>query len=167
MSSETQNGLKCDLAHNPEQKISRRDFLGLAALWTCITASTLSLIGLFKFPKPALLPDVSNIFKIGRPEDIPLGSETIIEDKKVLVRRDSEGIAAISLICTHLGCIVSKTNTGGFSCPCHGSKFSKKGNVLGGPAPRELSWLEISQLPNGKLVVNASKRIPSGTKFVV
>lgn len=160
------NNPKCNLKINPEKEITRRDFLGLSAFWACVSAWVLATIGLLKFPSPALLPDVSNIFKIGKPEDIPVGTQKIIEEKKVLIVRDTEGISAISLICTHLGCIVSKEEKG-FSCPCHGSKFDAKGNVLAGPAPSALSWLEVSQVPGGKLVVNAGKRVPKGTKFVV
>ncbi len=151
---------------NSNKKITRRDFLGLSALWTCLAAWFFTFLGLLKFPKPALLPDVSNVFKIGRPDDIPIDSEKIYDDKKVLIVRDNEGVSAVSLICTHLGCIVSKSKDG-FSCPCHGSKFDTNGDVIAGPAPRGLSWLEVSQLPSGKLVVNAGKRVPEGTKFVV
>jgi len=166
MSSSEQLGSKCDLVHNSDKEITRRDFLGLASLWTCVAAWILTTIGLLKFPKPALLPDVSNVFKIGKLEDIPIGTERIIEEKKVLIKRDEKGISAISLICTHLGCIVAQTDTG-FSCPCHGSKFDAKGKIKGGPAPKGLNWLEISQLPSGKLVVNAGKKVPAGTKFIV
>ena len=80
--------------------------------------------------------------------------------------RDREGIYAVSLICTHLGCIVSKTNKG-YACPCHGSKFDEQGSVTGGPAPKGLNWLEVSQLPSGKLIVNADKIVKVGKKFVV
>ena len=34
--------------------------------------------------------------------------------------RDREGVYAISMVCTHLGCIV-KPSTAGFDCPCHAS----------------------------------------------
>lgn len=166
MSADEKKGLACKLSIDPDKKISRRDFLRLSALWAFIAAWTLTLLGLLKFPMPALLPDVSNVFKIGKPEDIPIGTKKIIEDKKVRIVRDDEGIYAVSLICTHLGCIVSKTSKG-YQCPCHGSKFDEKGNVVGGPAPRGLSWLEVSQLPSGKLIVDIGKRVPAGTKFVV
>src|SRR3989338_544199 len=145
---------------DPGRKISRRDFLGISAMWSCLAAWGLTAIGLAKFPLPALLPDLSNVFKIGRLEDIPVGTEKIFEDKKVLVRRDEKGISAVSLVCTHLGCIVAKKDTGEFSCPCHGSKFDSQGNVIGGPAPKGLNWLEVSQLPSGKIVVDTGKTVP-------
>ena len=64
MSAQDQEGMKCDLKHNLDKKMSRRDFLGFSALWSCIAAWVLTFIGLGKFPLPALLPDVSNVFKI-------------------------------------------------------------------------------------------------------
>lgn len=164
--SVSHDGGACPLTNPAQKKISRRDFLGLSAMWSCAAAWILALLGLGKFPKPALLPDVSQTFKIGKPEDFPVGTVKIIEEKKVMVQRDGEGFSAISLVCTHLGCIVSKTEQG-FACPCHGSKFDEKGSVTGGPAPKALNWLEISQLPNGKLAVNAGKSVAAGTKFSV
>jgi len=153
----------CDLEKKP---ISRRDFLGIAAAWAAATSMTLALIGLLKVPMPALFPDISKTFKIGKPEDYPIGAEKIFKDKKVMVSRDKEGLYAISLICTHLGCIVSK-HAERFDCPCHGSKFDLQGKVKTGPAPKALPWLKVSQLPNGKLIVNAMKPVPIGTKIVI
>ena len=154
---------------SPENKlrsISRRDFLGMAASWAAAAAMGLASIGLIKFPMPALFPDISKLFRIGKAEDYPIGAEKVFEDKKFVVRRDTEGLYAISLICTHLGCVVSK-QANKFACPCHGSKFDAVGKVTVGPAPKPLPWLKIFQLPDGKLVVNAMKQVPMGTKFMI
>ena len=147
-----------------DKKMNRRDFLGLSAMAACMTAWAMTGIGLLKFPMPGLLPDISGKFKIGTPEDFPVGATKVFSDKNVTVFRDEKGLFAISLICTHLGCIVSKVSEG-FICPCHGSKYDENGTVVKGPAPRALDWFEINQLPSGKLVVDAGKRVPVGTKF--
>lgn len=149
-----------------EEPMSRRDFLGLLATWAAVSSLGLALIGLFKFPFPALFPDISKIFKIGKPEDFPIGAEKIYPEKKVIVKRDETGFYAISLICTHLGCIVSK-HADKFECPCHGSKFDLQGKVKSGPAPKSLTWFKIAQLPDGKLIVNAAKEVPTGTRLVI
>ena len=62
---------------------------------------------------------------------------------------DDKNLAVIVGICTHLGCSPSakmamkgdmgENWTGGFFCPCHGSKFDLAGRVLrGSPAPINL-----------------------------
>ena len=147
-----------------DKKMSRRDFLGLSAMAACVMAWAMTGIGLLKFPMPGLLPDLSGKFKIGTPEDFPVGTTKVFSDKNIIVFRDEKGLFAISLVCTHLGCIVSKASQG-FACPCHGSKYDGNGNVVKGPAPRALDWFEISQLPSGKLVVDAGKRVPVGMKY--
>jgi Rieske Fe-S protein len=56
------------------------------------------------------------------------------------VYRDPRGeVHAISARCTHLGCIVSwNPAETSWDCPCHGSRFSVDGDVLHGPAVRDL-----------------------------
>jgi len=44
-------------------------------------------------------------------------------------------------ICTHLGCIPNRDNTGqpgGYLCACHGSVYDASGRILRGPAPLNL-----------------------------
>lgn len=44
------------------------------------------------------------------------------------------------LECTHAGCLVDwQSSDNEFACPCHGSKFSKQGDVQNGPATVNLS----------------------------
>jgi Rieske Fe-S protein len=45
---------------------------------------------------------------------------------------------ALSPVCTHLGCRVRKARDG-FDCPCHGSRYDLRGQVVNGPAARNLA----------------------------
>jgi Rieske Fe-S protein len=59
--------------------------------------------------------------------------------------------------CRHLGCPVAWTpgtpsNPGKFNCPCHGSVYSKTGQVLGGPAPAPL-YKHSFTIQHGQLIV--------------
>ncbi len=146
--------------------ITRRGFLGLASLGVVILSSLTVLAGILRLIKPSVYYEESKKFKIGKPGNFPVGLVKSLEDQKVFIFSDANGLHAISKICTHLGCIVALTDSG-FQCPCHGSKYNRAGKVIAGPAPRPLAWLEISQSVDGTLVVDAAKEIKEGTFFKV
>jgi Rieske Fe-S protein len=56
------------------------------------------------------------------------------------VYRDLDGqLHAVSLRCTHLGCLVRfNAAEHSWDCPCHGSRFAPDGAVLEGPAVKAL-----------------------------
>jgi len=146
--------------------INRRDFLGIAGLMASAAALLGSGIAALRLPSPKALPERGSSFRIGPAEEFPEGSSEVIPQRNVLILSTSKGMAALSLVCTHLGCVVSPAPDG-FTCPCHGSRFDHLGEVTQGPAPRALHWLEVSRSANGMLVVDASKEVPPGTFHVV
>lgn len=146
--------------------VSRRDFLGLASLGAVILSGLTALGGILRFSKPNVHYEESMQFKIGTSDNYPVGLVKKLEDKKVYIFSNPEGLHAISSICTHLGCLVAITEAG-FQCPCHGSKYNRDGKVIAGPAPRDLPWLEISQRVDGSLMVNAAKEVKTGTFYKV
>lgn len=52
---------------------------------------------------------------------------------------------AISLTCTHQGCTVQQQTDGKFLCPCHGALYDTEGQVISGPAKRNLPRFQIAQ----------------------
>lgn len=146
--------------------IPRRDWLGLAGLWTSAIAVLGSIAGMAQLPKPRVTPEASSKHRIGSPSELAPGTEKIIPNINVRVISTTQGIAAMSLVCTHLGCIVQASGTG-YICPCHGSKFDPDGNVTGGPAPRPLQWLQISQAADGELVVDTSVEVKAGQLYQI
>ncbi|NET60685.1 MAG: FAD-dependent oxidoreductase [Symploca sp. SIO2E6] len=52
---------------------------------------------------------------------------------------------AISLTCTHQGCTVQRQADGKYLCPCHGAVYDSQGQVLAGPAKRNLPRFQIVQ----------------------
>lgn len=147
-----------------EKECPRRDFLADAAFWTTAGALGFATLGIARMPKPGVLPGKSAAVKIGPPGDYPVSSELArVPGLNLYVGHDADGFWAVSAICTHLGCIVAATPDG-FSCPCHGSRFSKQGRVMQGPAPSPLAWYEVALAPDGQLVVNTTRTVPVGTK---
>ena len=75
-------------------------------------------------------------------EEIPPGSGAVVRAglKKIAVYRDARGaLHQFSAVCPHLGCIVQWNPTErSWDCPCHGSRFDKRGEVINGPANRDL-----------------------------
>jgi cytochrome b6-f complex iron-sulfur subunit len=146
--------------------VSRRDFLGLASAGAVILSSLTVLAGMLRITKPDVHYEESQKFKIGKPESFPVGTIKKLEDKRVHIFSDENGLHAITSVCTHLGCLVALSDKG-FQCPCHGSKYDRDGRVTAGPAPRNLPWLEISESEDGTLVVDAAKEVKIGTTFTV
>lgn len=62
-----------------------------------------------------------------------------------LHRFEDGGFLAMSVKCTHLGCVVkANIETGGYNCPCHRSHFNSFGEVLMAPATRPLDLFAIT-----------------------
>ena len=74
--------------------------------------------------------------------ELSRGEGGIVErgGEKLAVYVDDGGeLHVMSARCTHLGCTVA-WNPGGhtFDCPCHGSRYAPTGQVMNGPAARQL-----------------------------
>lgn len=145
------------------EPVTRRDFLGMAALGSAIAAGLFALIGSLRLPKAAVLPSASKKFRVSLPDSLGPGEPFWPPNRSVVVVRDAEGVFAISTVCTHLGCIVKQSATG-FDCPCHGSQFAADGTVIRGPAPKPLAWLEVKSLGGGSYIVDEGKVVPPGTR---
>lgn len=63
-------------------------------------------------------------------------------EQNVALLVHKQTVAAVSLECTHLGCLLNVVDEG-FFCPCHGSEFGPLGEVYSGPATRSLPWHDI------------------------
>ena len=69
--------------------------------------------------------------------DIPTHGALVYKASRVAVIKEAGETYALSLACTHLGCTVAVTPRD-LVCPCHGSVFDRRGNVIRGPADRPL-----------------------------
>ena len=148
------------------EPVSRRKMLAWLTSMGLLGSGIVTVFSNLVFIKPRATYGQPNRFNIGTPEEYPPGTRIALGDQKVAIIREGDKMAAISITCTHLGCIVGVAETG-FACPCHGSRFDQDGNVTGGPAPKPLPWYELSLAPNGELEVDKGKQIDSGKWFNV
>jgi nitrite reductase/ring-hydroxylating ferredoxin subunit len=144
------------------EPMPRRDFLGLGALWAAGAALLSASVGMLRLPKAAVVSSPSKKFKVALPESLAAGQAFVPPGRSVAIFRDSEGVWAVSLVCTHLGCIV-KQNVAGFECPCHGSRYTKDGTVSKGPAPKALAWRKVVSA-GGTYLIDEDSTVAPGTK---
>lgn len=146
------------------EPLPRRDFLGSAALWSAGSALALAAVGMLRLPKAAVLPSLSKKFAVVLPESLVPGVPFIPAGKQVafFCSPGTGGVYAVSLVCTHLGCVVKQGNDG-FQCPCHGSLFDFDGKVLKGPAPSQLPWLKVTSKGESTFIVDAGQTVAPGT----
>lgn len=145
------------------EPMPRRDFLGLAAFFAASCSLAFAAIGMLRLPKASVLSSPPKKFRVALPESLQAGEPFVPPGRSVALFRDRDGVYAISMICTHLGCVV-KATPDGFECPCHGSRFGPDGSVLKGPAPAALAWRKVTPAGGGTYVVDEGEVIPQGTK---
>lgn len=100
------------------------------------------------------------IIEVGRVERFPINSVTaFVGGKFYLCRLEDAGFLAVSRKCTHLGCTVPwQDKEMRFACPCHGSAFDIRGEVINPPAPRALDIYHL-YIENNVVKVDTGKRI--------
>ena len=145
----------------------RRDFLGLASLWSAGVALAIGLFGALRLPVPAVFPESNSRVKLGPRQQFKDTSVIWFPDYRLWVYSDAGELYAISAICTHLGCTVATQEGGGFYCPCHGSRFAPSGAVIAGPAPRPLAHLALLLSPDGQVVVDQQQEVSPETRLKV
>ena len=133
-----------------EKKLSRRDFLKLARTALLTGSGLLALGGLVRFLSYQSQPPAPTEFDLGPASDYAQGSRTILPDLPALLVHGDNGFTALSLVCTHLGCTL-ESQSDGFACPCHGSRFDLLGKVKRGPASRPLVSLRVNIGLDGNL----------------
>jgi glycine/D-amino acid oxidase-like deaminating enzyme/nitrite reductase/ring-hydroxylating ferredoxin subunit len=73
------------------------------------------------------------------------GKIVTLDGQKIAASRDENGgLNACSPSCPHMGCFVKWNNSEkSWDCPCHGSRFNNKGEVIYGPAVKSLGKVTV------------------------
>jgi nitrite reductase/ring-hydroxylating ferredoxin subunit len=85
----------------------------------------------------------------------------------VCIGRDSKGIYAMTLTCTHMGCNIGTGTVSpqGLRCPCHGSTYDANGNVTGGPAPAPLQHFAVTADASGVLTIHTGQNVSADMRL--
>ena len=129
------------------KKIPRKKFfqrIGLTAL--------IPLSGIwFSTSKRTMLRE-KQTKKVVIPPNIPAG---ISFYDSVIVSKKSGQLKIFSGKCTHLRCIINKSEDNHLVCPCHGSQYSFDGKPVKGPANKGLKKLPFKiDTQTGEIMVD-------------
>jgi Rieske Fe-S protein len=144
-----------NLRRDPEwmaMELNRREFVLLAATTACAScgsgggASNASALPVERVVDagPALLYDADGVYDRFRHQGF------------FLVRRSGK-LVALSSDCTHRDCPLRALADQTLSCKCHGSRFDLAGNVLRGPAQRNLPQFVTAVDANQHLIVQVTR----------
>ena len=152
--------------HGPtsDEPVSRRRVISAAGVgWVALGGSAV-VSGLavqrFMFPNVSEEPDPKvRLGELSQYAALPIGGvNEAFKPRGIWIVRLADRIAALSITCTHLGCLTNWVEgERKFKCPCHGSGFRQDGTNVEGPAPRALDRLEIWR-EDCIVVVDRSKR---------
>ncbi len=146
------------------EAVSRRGVISAAGVgWVALGGSVVlsgAVVQRFIFPNVSEEPDPTvRLGELSTYAELPIGGVSeAFKPLGVWVVRLKDSLAALSIICTHLGCLTDWVQgERKFKCPCHGSVFLQDGMNVEGPAPRALDRLKI-WLEDGIVVVDRSKK---------
>ncbi len=106
-----------------------------------------------------------NQLQVGKPQEVTFERIRVdgwrsFKEKGIawVVRTDEKNVVAYSPQCTHLGCAYHwEGSDNQFVCPCHESRFSVDGKVMGGPASRPLDRY-VTRVEDQKLLIGTEIR---------
>jgi Rieske Fe-S protein len=133
--------------------LTRRNFIRSCSRLLAGLAGLLGLAGLARFfsHQPGSTPP--RVINLGPEGDFPREGRMLRLDIPAVIYLSGSRYRAFSLICTHLGCALEETGDT-FTCPCHGSEFTGDGQLLAGPAGKDLPELKVNISPEGNLMLD-------------
>lgn len=138
--------------------MNRREFMtyAWAAALGLLTAETGAATYFFMYPR-FRAGEFGGKFEMGSASSLPSmdkAPEGNTTGKFWWVNTE-DGPKALYMVCTHLGCLFKwAPQNGRFECPCHGSKFTREGFYIEGPAPRSLDQFVVEVVENGSVVAS-------------
>lgn len=82
----------------------------------------------------------------------PFAKNKLISFYQKYIVVNQKETTVLSAHCTHLGCTINKVVNGRLVCPCHGSEYDLEGNVVKGPAFKNLEEFPAQISNDGKQI---------------
>lgn len=112
----------------------------------------------------------SGLIPAGTTADLTVGDLIAIEGEKVALGLDAGGLYAMTTLCTHARCDISKNGTidgAGLVCGCHGSVFDVGGGVVDGPANKPLRHFAVELDADGTITIDADTEVDADERTPV
>jgi Rieske Fe-S protein len=138
--------------------LDRRTFVK-AGIGGLFVAGSAGLYGSLQSLEAIVSYEPARILEIGAPQDFVNISmaDFQVADRKVSVVKGDNGLYALIRNCTHMGCIPNYSEQDGqYLCPCHGSIFTREGDVVRGPAPEPLYRASLTVNNRGAVQINTA-----------
>jgi len=136
--------------------MTRRALLDVfAGAMVVVTAgATAGVAAMFASPPPARREDVGEIEAASLADLKARGTVRFRFGREpCILVYSADRIHALSLVCTHLGCLVEWSSERRLlTCPCHRAAFGLEGNVIEGPPPRPLPTFNVALVGDRVLV---------------
>lgn len=117
-----------------QKKINRNKFLKIIMGIAALPAGYL----LFKFASNSASGEKQII-----EATVDFQNGVLVKEEYILVKNQDK-IKVFSSNCTHRRCQINTVRDNQIVCPCHGSRFDLDGNVIKGPATRNLDELPFT-----------------------
>lgn len=141
--------------------INRREFLTYAwgAALAVLTVEAGITSYFFLYPR-FRVGEFGGKFPLGSADSLPTtdAAPQPSADGKFWLVNTEEGVKALYMVCTHLGCLY-KWEAGDelFRCPCHGSEYTRTGDYIKGPAPRSLDQFVVEAVEQDETVATTTE----------
>jgi Rieske Fe-S protein len=101
---------------------------------------------------------------------VPVGHLAAVGGFPVILGRDAQGLYAMSAICTHQRCDMTRdgvVSASGVNCNCHGSRFTVNGAVQAGPAGAPLQHYQVDVGSDGAITIQGGMPVAASDRTAV
>lgn len=114
--------------------------------------------------------EASGVHSGGNVSALSVGTLKAVSGAPIALGRDAAGVYAMSTICTHEQCDISKNGSiaaSGLKCGCHGATFDANGNATGGPANSPLKHFKVTISSTGDITIDAGATVAADVRVAV